>query len=201
MILLKKLLKDFSGYVVKVSNKISQNEKEYIDVKLKCSIQDYVVIRIMREGSSAVNEHDLTQFKVTGVPVTFVKVSKSNTSETYFFNFYRGSRYSPAEHINFRLKDGCELKKVKEIKEMKDGSMVCILGYLSWIEDKKVAANGKDIREAVALDETGNIVLAFWDDLNVTFPEEQDFRIDNVVVRNYHGQNYLNWVSKKKLIY
>lgn len=95
------MILDFTGYVVKVSNKVSQNEKEYIDVKLKCSIQDYVVIRIMREGNSAVNEHDLTQFKVTGAPVTFVKVSKSNTSETYFFNFYRGSRYSPAEHINF----------------------------------------------------------------------------------------------------
>ena len=129
---------------------------------MKVSVDDFIVIRVMKNNNSSINPEMFHSKRVGRIPVTLSKV-KTTASGTKFFNSYFGCTIvgNPSGvKFKFDEKNSISIKDVK----MKEGGNFVVAGSVKWISDVEVSAkNSKKLRECVLHDGTDHIACTAWE--------------------------------------
>ena len=120
---------------------------------MKVGVDDFIVIRVMKNNNSSINPEIFHSKRVGQIPVTLSKV-KTTASGTKFFNSYFGCTMveNPSGvKFKFDVKNSISIKDIK----MKEGGNFVAVGSIKWISDVEVSAkNSKKLRECVLHDQS-----------------------------------------------
>jgi len=88
--------------------------------------------------------------------------------------------------LTFKITD-VQFSTIAEVKQEEKGKFN-IIGSIRWISEISKATHGKRVRDAVVADETGHIIISFWEDLIDIVKEDQWYEISNVSIKHYFGK-------------
>ena len=147
---------DISGYVVMVGGLQQGDKNKYFDVKLNVASGGNVVVRVMVIGSQKTN---FLNYMNKPVNIKQVSIPRNRKNNVRFFTEKFGSSCDPCPHkLAFPITP-LTLTKIADVTVEMSGFNV--LGRLKWLGEMESANNSK-VKNAVIVDETGEIVISIW---------------------------------------
>ena len=172
----------FQGYVVHVGQVVTSHTKgnSYFDVQFQHKKDAFVEFRVMIYTDELQNFQSYKARKEGSVLVENI----STHTETWFFNARYGSK---SQWTNFKpnFPSSTFTTPVEDI--VYSPNLINVKGAIAIPEEIKTTGSGIELKEAVLLDESGQIKITLWEGKFQHFRHKHSYHVTNVSTKMFDG--------------